>query len=140
MMLEPGEQLVPPTSTLTLPSSSRMAATESELTASTPAGCRMAKRIPPHTAWSCYELISTVCPARDGLVSTVITARTPEAPFSTTGSGLTVTTMLGGSAPVAPPVPLPRPLRQVWVLWQPLATLAETTPDVPSRGRLKSTT
>ena len=63
---------------------------------------------------------------------------TEDIPVSTNGLGLAVTTMTGGAGVPEPP-PTPVPVLQLWVLWQPLAALAEATPDIPSRGRHTTT-
>src|SRR5580700_6369461 len=143
----PGAQSSPCTSTVALPSLSRM-------TPVTPA---------PLPIWSdgvpsallrqvsdrqsrnnCCDEMFTVWLAKTSSVSTWTTKSSSEVPTSCTGFGATVTMMLGGVEPPVPPVPPPPPALQAarcacLVQFGAALTFAEATPAMPTRGMLTTT-
>ena len=88
--------------------------------------------------------MSTVWLAKMSSASTWTTKSTSDDPTSCTGSGLTVTMMLGGVAPPVPPVPPPPPALQAarcacLVQLGAALTFAEATPAMPTRGMATTT-
>src|SRR5580658_4898523 len=149
--LVPGAQSSPWTSTVALPSLSRM-------TPVTPAPVPMLSETVPSALLlqvtvrqernSCCEEMSTVWLAKASRASTWTTKSTSDVPTSWTGFGLTVTMMFGGVAPPVPPVPPvapPAPLAQAFLveclahLAALLTLAAEATPAMPTRGMLTTT-